>query len=445
MFHTAKEVEEFIYSSYVKRYKEIPHGDDSQVRNPHLTRRMLDELGGPDRSQKNIMITGSKGKGSLSVMVAKILEGHGKKVGLFTSPHLRDYRERLRVNGKAISEDALLSLGETLRPIYERIEGELPPHRYIGPVGATAVMAMCWFRDERTDINVVECGRGARYDDVNQIRGFIGGINKIFLEHTGPLGWTIDEVAHHKAGLIKPSMSAVFTAEQSKYADLVLRYEARKFGRHLYHFNEDFTAFDIRLTRQGTLFSVQGRKGVYTDLRLSLLGRHQGENAALAIAICEEALGRTLDNQVLKAVLAGIRWPGRMEILSEHPLTILDGCISKESMAQVQDIVGFLDWKRVITILAIPEDKDYLGVLEMVAEYDGPVIMTHADNDYLKFTHQQVKEGQKIHPVEFRESVAEAVLRARELAKEDDLILCLGTQSFIKDMKIFYGEDTLNI
>lgn len=445
MFKNSQDVARFIYSSYVSHYKDIPGGDDVHVRNPHLARQLLDRMGALDRKQKNIMITGSKGKGSLSVLVAKILEAHGRKIGLFTSPHLQDYRERIRINGQAIPERDLIRLAEALKPHYDEIEAGLPRHKYVGPVGATAVLAMSWFFENATDYNVVECGRGARYDDVNQVAGFVGGINKIFLEHKGPLGHNIDTVAHHKAGLIKPSMQAVFTAEQSKYPDLILRYEARKYELPLYHYNTDFTAYDVSLTNEGTRFSVKGRHGDYQGLTLSLLGRHQAENAALAIAICEEVLGGPLDNEALKKVLPGIRWPGRMEILGRDPLVVLDGCISKESMRQVREVVNFLTYKKIVTVLAIPEDKDYLGVLDMVRDYGGKVIMTHADNDYLKFSARQVEKAMGVCPVEFRETVPEAMELAMNSAGEGDLILLLGTQSFIKDVKTWYGQDTLNL
>jgi dihydrofolate synthase/folylpolyglutamate synthase len=445
MFRNKKEVEEYIYSSYVNRYKHIPSGTDNFTRNPHLARKMLDELGAVDRLQKNIMITGSKGKGSLSVMIAKILENHGFNIGLFTSPHLRDYRERIRINGKAILEKDLLDLANQLEPIYNNIEKSLPKHRYIGPVGATAVMAMSHFYKNKTDFNVIECGRGARFDDVNQIQGFVGGINKIFLEHVGPLGHTIDEVAHHKAGLIKKPLEAVFTAEQSKYADLVLRYEARKFEIPYFAYNQNFSSYDIRLTNQGMEFSVKGKYGKYEGLCLSLLGRHQAENGALAIAISEYVLGKKLDINILRETLANIKWPGRMEILERNPLVILDGCISRESMTQVKEIIDFLEFKKMKAIVAIPEDKDYLGVIEMLNEYDCEIILTYADNDYLKFSKNQVVEAEKISSIKFIENVPDSIDYAKNHSDENTLILCLGTQSFIKDVKTYYQEDTLNI
>ncbi len=445
MFKYIKEVEDYIYSSYVKRHKDIPNGPDDFTRNPHITREMLDYLGAVDKKQKNIMITGSKGKGSLSVMVAKILEGQGFKIGLFTSPHLREYRERIRINGKAIKEIDLIAIANKIRPIYDEIEKQLPKHKYIGPVGATAVMAISYFYENNTDYNVIECGRGARFDDVNQIEGFVGAINKIFLEHVGPLGHSIDEVAHHKAGLIKKPLEAVFTAEQSKYADLVLRYEARKFNIPMYVYNQDFSAYDIRLTNEGTKFSVNGKLGNYEDLSLSLLGRHQAENAALAIGLSEYIINTKLNKEKLKKILANIKWPGRMEILEKNPMVILDGCISGESMNQVKEIIDFLEYKKMIAIVAIPEDKDYLGVIDVLKDYKCEIILTHAENDYLKFSDKQVIEAKKIYPVKFIKNVRETIDYAKNKSDMNTLILCLGTQSFIKDVKTYYNEDTLNI
>lgn len=445
MSKSSKEVEEYIYSSYVKRYKDIPRGDDIFTRNPYITRKFLDELGELDKKQKNIMITGSKGKGSLSVILAKILEGHGLKVGLFTSPHLRDYRERIRINGQGIGEEELIALKNKIKPLYDRIEDSLPSHKYIGPVGATAAMAISYFYEENTDINVIECGRGARFDDVNQIKGYVGGINKIFLEHEGPLGYSVDDVAYHKAGLIKPWMKGIYSAQQTKYPDLILRYEARKFKIPIYMYNQDFYSYDISLEKDGTHFSVKTILGDYKYLILSLLGKHQSENAALAIAIAEEILKKPLDNKLLQEVLQNICWPGRMEIIKKEPLAILDSCISVESFNEIKWVIDFLDFKKLITIMAIPIDKNYLGVLEEVSKYKGEVIMTYAKNDYLKFSAKQIIEAEKIYPVKFIEDVNEALDYGNKLQEKEDLLLGLGTQSFIKDVKIYLNEDTINI
>lgn len=144
-------------------------------------------------------------------------------------------------------------------------------------------------------------------------------------------------------------------------------------------------------------------------------------------------------------MLQNIRWPGRMEIIEKEPLAILDGCISVESFNEVKGVIDFLDFKKLITIIAIPMDKDYLGVLEEVSKYNGKVIMTYAKNDYLKFSSKQVIEAEKIYPVKFIEDVNEALDYGSRLQEKEDLLLVLGTQSFIKDVKIYLNEDTVNI
>lgn len=446
MFRNGDEVESFIYSSYVNKYKEIPKGSDKFARKPYLTRQLLDAMDSPDRQQKNIMITGSKGKGSLSIILAKILEKEGLKIGLFTSPHLQNYRERIRINGQAISEADLVTYGNRLKPYYDTVEKGLKSHEYIGPVGATGVMAMTYFLNEKTDFNIVECGRGARYDDINQIVGFMAGINKIFLEHKDALGHSIDEVAYHKAGILKHGMKRAYTAEQSKYADRALRYESRKKEVPLFHYGQDFKALNIRLGAFGTSFDVKTHYALYEGLELSLLGYHQGENAALAIAMAEGVLGRPLDSSILKETLKHIHWPGRMEIVNKKPLTFLDGCITVESLEEVKKVLTAFKGRRVVTILAIPEDKDYLGVLKGVDDFSETIIMTYAENDYLKFSENQVAEGKKIASILFKETVSEAYeLGLSLLERDEDILLCLGTQSFIRDMKTLIGQDTLNI
>ena len=446
MLKTASEVESFIYSSYVNKCKMIPEGNDKFKRKPQLTRQLLDGLGSPDKSQKNIMITGSKGKGSLSILLAKILEKEGLKVGLFTSPHLQNYCERIRINGKAIEERMLVFYGNRLKLFYESIKKDLKSYEYIGPVGATSVMAMDYFLKEQTDINIIECGRGARYDDVNQIVGFMAGINKIFTEHRGDLGDTINEIAYHKAGILKKNIKRAYNAEQSKCVDRILRYESRKIGVPLFCYGIDFKAVNIRLESSGTCFDVHTLYGDYKNLELSMLGYHQGENASLAIAMAEGILGRQLKIAILKNTLKKIYWPGRMEIIEQTPLTIIDGCIVIESLEEVKKVLNVFSGRKIITVLAIPEDKDYLVVLKGVSEFSKDIIITYANNDYLRFSENQVVESNKVIPVLFREKISESIALGKSLLKsKEDILLFLGTQSFIGDIESLYGLDTLNI
>ena len=302
------------------------------------------------------------------------------------------------------------------------------------------------FLREQTDINIVECGRGARYDDVNQIVGFMAGINKIFIEHRDALGHTIDEVAYHKAGILKKGIKKAYTAEQSKYADRALRYESRKVGVPLFHYGMDFKAVKIRLESSGTCFDVHTLYGDYMNLELSMLGYHQGENAGLAIAMAEGVLGRQLEIAILKNTLKKIHWPGRMEIIEQIPLTILDGCITVESLAEDNKVLDGFSERKIVTVLAIPEDKDYLGVLKGVSEFSKDIVITYAENDYLKFSKNQVVESNKVIPVLFREKISEAIALGKSLLKsKEDILLFLGTQSFIRDVESLYGLDTLNV
>lgn len=445
---TGKEVESFIYSSYVNKHKNIMTGDDCFARMPRLTRELLDYFGAPDNESKNILITGSKGKGSLSYLLAKILEGEGKTIGLFTSPHLQNYRERIRVNGKAISEEDLVKIGNKLEHKYREIEAELKTHQYIGPVGATAVLAMEYFRQRQTDYNVIECGRGARFDDVNQIRGFICGINQIFLEHKGALGHNLSEVAHHKSGVIKEGMRGAFSAAQSHFPDLELRFEAKKKAVPLMFYGSDFRSENIRKSPDGSIFNILTKRGTYENVQLTLLGRHQIENATLAVAMAEEVLERKLDLDALLKTLMNISLHGRLEVLDKEPLTILDGCISRTAMPYIKEVLKDLksDYeKKVVTVIGIPEDKDYLGVLKEAREFSKEIILTFAKNDYLKFSKEQVKESLKSGPIEFCSNVPEALDLGKKHTNGEDVLLLLGTQSFIKDVEKYYGRDTLNI
>lgn len=159
-FTSQSQVEDMIYSSYLRAINNITQTLDEEVRKPELTRVLLDAVGSPDRNQKYILVTGSKGKGSTSRFISSLLSHLGYKVGLFTSPHLVDFNERIRVNGQAIATEDFVRLGNVIRGGFHQIEEQLAADEYQGPVGVALAIAALYFKEKGTDINVIECGRG---------------------------------------------------------------------------------------------------------------------------------------------------------------------------------------------------------------------------------------------------------------------------------------------
>lgn len=445
MVRNLADVETLAYRSYMRLYPDIPKGLDKDVRRPELTRQLLDDLGVADNAMHNIMVTGSKGKGSLAVLLARILVSQKKKTGLFTSPHLQFFKERIRIDGKALPDEIILEQAGDWEKALDAVEETMDENTYIGPVGATAVLAMKVFQAQKTEYNVVELGRGARFDDVNQVSGDYALINKVFLEHTDNLGNSIEEVAYNKAGVIKEGMKGVFSARQSREVLVEIEREAAAQKVPLFVMGDDFDIDNVHLSLGGTCFDYyEGGKLVYKDVELGLLGKHQAENTALALFALRK-MGCVADEDAMREGIRALTWMGRLEILEKEPFTLLDGCISRSCIEHVIQISEEIEKSPVVCVIGIPQEKDYMGVVASMKHHFDHLIVTHATNDFLKFSKDQVINIRTlVEDVIYVPKVDEARDKAKELAGKDGKILYIGTQSMIKDVKTGYGQSTLD-
>jgi dihydrofolate synthase/folylpolyglutamate synthase len=266
-------------------------------------------------------------------------------------------------------------------------------------------------------------------------------VNRIFLEHTRELGDTLQKIAEDKSAIITGSQKAVFVSEQEPEVMEVLEKRAEICKVPLFLYGRDFRAENIVYTEQGMCFDVVTPQNCYKEIRIPLLGTYQAKNCALALALCEKILMETLKEKEVKSALRKLEWPGRLEVLSSNPLMLLDACINRESCKNVLEALGQLVQKRVITIIGIPSDKDYLGVAEAMHGISAKLILTKSQNAHYKFGPDQVVHLQErgIESV-WTESIAEAVEKAREYIQETgnyELPICiLGTTSLISDVKV---------
>lgn len=437
---TLKEAEEFVYASYLRA---AAHQDyaakDAGKRHPELTRSLL--------RQKSIapcvVVTGSKGKGSVANMISRILQTN-YTVGLMTSPHITDFRERFRVNDTMISEADFCRLMAQIQPEILDIASDLPESVCISPMGIQADLALTYFSEKHTDFNVFECGKGAKYDDVNNIRHDYAVINRIFLEHTRELGDTLAAIAEDKSHVITGEQKCVYFAEQELEVleVLVRRAEAMQVPYKIY--GRDFQAENIRYTCSGMLFDVVIGDNIYPDLQIPLLGEHQAKNCALALAVCVDIMAdlcrksdtldissETMCNQIRRQLFA-IHHPGRMEILSSDPFVLLDACINSASCENVKEVLRHLGISNCTVIVGIPEDKDYAGVVRSMNDMAARIILTRSGNPHYHFSKNQqetlVQEGIS---AEWTDSVKQALTLA---ASFPNPIVILGTTSVISEV-----------
>lgn len=438
---TLKEAEDFVYASYLRA---ATHQDyaakDAGKRHPELTRSLL--------RQKSIapcvVVTGSKGKGSVANMISRILQTN-YTVGLMTSPHITDFKERFRVNDTMISEADFCRLMAEIQPEILDIASDLPESVCISPMGIQADLALTYFSEKHTDFNVFECGKGAKYDDVNNIRHDYAVINRIFLEHTRELGDTLADIAEDKSHVITGEQKCVYFAEQEPEVleVLVRRAEAMQVPYKIY--GRDFQAENMRYTCSGMLFDVVIGDNIYPDLQIPLLGEHQAKNCALALAVCADVMAdlcresdtldifsETMCNQIRRQ-LSAIHHPGRMEILSSDPFVLLDACINSASCENVKDVLRHLGISNCTVIVGIPEDKDYAGVVRSMNDMAARIILTRSGNPHYHFSpKQQESLAEEGISTIWTDSVKQALALTGSCP---DPIVILGTTSVISEVE----------
>lgn len=459
-----QEAEDFVYKSYLKaqRFQDY-NTKDSQKRRNDLTFDLIREKS----KTPCVVVTGSKGKGSVSNMISQILQTEFT-VGLMTSPHIVDFCERFRINGGQISGDEFAKQMSMIREKIEDLDTVIPGDVCISPMGIQAYLALNYFESRGTQFNVFECGKGAKFDDVNNIKHDYGVINSIFLEHTRELGDTIEEIALDKAHVITGEQKCVYVAKQLPSVLKVIQNRAEQLDVPIKIYGKDFFAKNIRYTKKGMKFDVVISQDVYSDISIPLLGEHQAKNCALALALCKDVLenlsiseekdilrnidlseekGSIGNGNILKEKdtiinfnlskikenLLKMNWPGRMEVISNNPFILLDACINGASCENVIKVLKYLNIEDVTLIVGIPDDKDYTGVVRAMKDMASTIILTKSQNPHYVFTRRQQErlkdEGIK---TQWMESVWEALERAKE---KDKPIVILGTTSVIAEVK----------
>lgn len=426
-----KEAEDFVYSSYLRAEKYHAYEEkDAGRRHPEFTRELLRKKSGTPA----VVVTGSKGKGSVSKMIAEILQTEFT-VGLMTSPHIEDFCERFQVNGEKVSSPLFSAFMEEIRPEIEEIDRGIPKEFCISPMGIQADFALTWFLSRKTDFNVFECGKGAKLDDVNNILHDYAVINSIFLEHRRELGNTISEIAEDKAHVITGKEKAVFVGEQTEEVMAAIEERAALFSVPLKVYGRDFWEENFRTEQTGIVFDlcIFGKR--YRDIKLPLLGTYQAKNCALAMALSLSIFSKEkkLDLGAVRRRLAKLNWPGRLELISGDPFILLDCCINRVSTKAVKAVLTEMKIEKLSVIIVIPEDKDYSGVAEEIKPFSESIILTRTKNPHYHFSKLQCERLlEKGIFSEWANDFPEAIKKAEERGLP---IVILGTTSLLPEVK----------
>ncbi|HLW49035.1 MAG TPA: Mur ligase family protein [bacterium] len=417
-------------------------------------RALLDRVGAPDAGLRCVLIAGTKGKGSTAAMLAGILRASGARVGLTVKPHLVDYRERIQIDGAMIGRAELARLVDELRPAVEagREEPGGPPTY----VEATVAAALLAFRRARVDIAVIEVGIGGRLDATNTTDPVVSVITPISYDHTELLGHTLTEIACEKAGILRHGRPVV-SAPQPEEAQAVLDAAARAAEAPMVLVGRDVTFKVTAASLESVRARIRGRRGVY-DVEIPLLGRHQAVNAATAVAATEEvaprlqpaddgstggpAAGRERARRVagpdaVRAGIAAVRWPARVELVARRPYTIVDVGHNPASMAALcatlQELLG---GRRLVVAFGMLATKDYRTVTALLAPLAAAVVTTTPDNPHALPAADLAAEVRRYTAhVEAIDDRHAAVARARRLAGPDDVLLVTGSFYFVGEAR----------
>lgn len=398
--------------------------------------KFLSKIGNPHNSFDSVHVAGTNGKGSTIAIMESILISAGYRVGAFTSPHLVDFRERIRINGSFIDKkyvtdfinDNLSKIEKYHMTYFETITG----------------LAFSYFKDEKVDVALIETGLGGRLDATNVLHPRAIVITNVATEHTKWLGFKIREIAAEKAGVIKPGIPVVTAA---------INFDARKVIRQTCEKNKsnlisvfDETQWIIKdVNRDCTEMDIFTRSNKYYNLRLQLPGRHQLENAVAALIateLLEDQIGIKVSPQAVAAGFRNVKWDGRLQRISSDPDIILDVAHNPAALARIREYFSeFYDGRKTIAVFGILSDKDYKLMLEELDRIAEIIILTRPMTDRAAdpeaLAREIPKNGFNINVIPM---VRDAYKAAKEIAEKDNVILVTGSHFTVGEVLAHLSE-----
>ena len=344
---------------------------------------LLSILGEPQHAYDVIHVAGTNGKTSTSRMIESLLSSAGLNVGLTTSPHLHDVRERIRVYGASIEFEKFIEAYDDIAPFLEMTDVEFKDDVRLSYFETLTAMSFSAFAEAPVDVAVVEVGLGGRWDATNVVNPKVCVITPIGLDHQDYLGDTIEEIAGEKAGIIKPG-AIVVCGQQQPAAMEVIQRKAEEVGAALLIQDRDFGVSERSLAIGGQLVSIRGIGGYYDEIVLPLHGEHQAHNAALALAAVEAFFGagidgRALDSEVVREGFGKATSPARLEVVRRGPTVIVDAAHNPHGAhALVQAIDDEFSFTKIVFVLAMFADKDSLGFISEIEPLADHVVVTQA-------------------------------------------------------------------
>ncbi|MFB7638254.1 bifunctional folylpolyglutamate synthase/dihydrofolate synthase [Peribacillus butanolivorans] len=425
----------------VKTMKEINHFfEQRQVQlgmNFGLSRMetLLTKLGNPQEGLKYIHIAGSNGKGSTLHYIKEILLAEGIRIASFTSPYLIRMNEQLKINTDEISDNDFVAAFQELWPIVQEMDsvGNGPTQFEI-----LTAMAFSYFSKKEVDLVLMETGLGGRLDTTNVIQPLLSIITSISLEHTNILGNTLAEIASEKAGIIKsgaPIISGVTAEEPAK----VIEEKAASADVPYYQLGRDFYVNDVKQSKHGQSFSISLDNRSIRNINLQMLGRHQIDNAALAVAAVMLVI-EGIDEKSIRKGIGEAKWNGRFEKISDEPLVIIDGAHNPAGIEVLIETLKthYPDYTYRF-IFSSFRDKDYSQMLHMLEKEEIEIIIT-------EFNHERAADAEKLYKQCSHENKSidkdwqSAIRKGRQKTGEKEILVITGSLYFLSLVREFISE-----
>jgi dihydrofolate synthase/folylpolyglutamate synthase len=404
---------------------------------------LLNRMDNPQLPARTVHISGTKGKGSVSAMVAQVLSTSGYKTGLYTSPHLLNLRERIAIDGILISEAEFAAAMVEIKPFIESMKQDTS-FRRLTYFEALTALAFAYFRKKRVDFQVLEVGLGGRLDTTNVVaKPVVCIVTSISLDHTQILGNTLGEIAREEAGIIKHGCWVVLSPQPEEAASVIADICREKEAK-VVQVGKDVTWHNLGGDLHHQSLVIKGRLKNY-QVSIPLLGDFQLENAATATAALEilASEGFAISTTNIAQGLAQVKWPGRFQILQQHPTVLIDGAHNVASIKRlVNNIQAYFAHKQIFLILGASCDKDIPGMISELAPLFPQVIVTQASHSRAAppstLAAEFTKQG--IEP-EVRDNVAQALSRALSLAEKTDVICVTGSLFVVAEALDYFSRD----
>jgi dihydrofolate synthase/folylpolyglutamate synthase len=448
-FDTYEQALQFLFGriNYERLHAEAYSAQDLKL---DRMRWLLKLLSNPQDELPAVHVAGTKGKGSTCAMVASILSAADHRAGLYISPHISAFEERMTVNGRRPSPEELVALVNRVRgPVAEmdNLPQRMPPTYF----EIATALAWLYFLDQQASVAVLETGLGGRLDSTNVCRPIVTCITNISRDHTHLLGNTVRQIATEKAGIIKPGVPVVSGVAEAETIDVIAR-AADGHGAPLWLLNRDVVLTDVeRNAPDGreaeTRISVRTPLGVWQHVRVPLRGRHQRENTALALAIVDRLrlAGWEISDDAVHAGLRQVDWPARVEVVGRSPTVVIDAAHNWASAkALVTTLREEFPQRRRIVIFASTRDKDVRGQLRLLLpEFDTVILTRYVDNPRSVPPEELRNIAARLsdQPVHVAQEPVSAWKLARRLAGPDDLIVVTGSFFLVAELRdLIVGE-----